>query len=70
MPIDSLDDLLAGIGDLLYPIGSEKRGVVVTVSSTLPTHEFGCIVVSPTAAAAMALEQELRTRIETAGEQP
>lgn len=63
---DSFDGLLAVIGDLLYPIGSEKRGVVVTVSSTLPTHEFGCIIVGPTAAAAMALEQELRTRVEAA----
>jgi hypothetical protein len=67
--IGSLDSLLAGIGDLFYPIGSEKRGVVLTVSSTLPTHEFGCIVVGPTSAAALALEQELRTRIETFGEQ-
>ena len=65
--IDSFDGLLAVIGDLLYPIGSEKRGVVVTVSSTLPTHEFGCIIVGPTAAAATVLEQELRTRMEAAG---
>ena len=65
--IDSFDGLLAGIGDLLYPIGSEKRGVVVTVSSTLPAHEFGCIVVGPTATVAMALEQELRTRMAAAG---
>jgi hypothetical protein len=43
--------------------------VVVTVSSTLPSPEFGCIVVGPTAAAAMALEQELRSRMESAGQQ-
>lgn len=62
-PIATFAALQAKIADLLYPIAAALRGVVITVSSTLPSHEFGCVIVGSTAGDAAALELALRERL-------
>ncbi len=61
--ITRLDDLLAVIDDLLYPMGARRRGVVVAVASALAAHEFGCIIVADTTTEALALQTELLKRV-------
>ena len=62
------DELLEVIGDLLYPLQQEKRGVIVTVTSTLLVGDFGCIIVAPSTEEALALQQALTERIHNARE--
>jgi hypothetical protein len=62
-PLTRWEDLHQAIGDLLYPIQGRKRGVVVTVTSALVKHEFGCIIVADTTAEALAIQQELQERL-------
>lgn len=44
--VRDMDTLLARIDDLLYPMKGEPRGIVVTISSTLPAGRLGCIFVA------------------------
>lgn len=67
--ITRFDHLLQVIGDLLYPMQHGQRGVIVTVTSTLAVHKFGCIIVAPSAEEALALQQALTERIYNASEQ-
>ena len=64
--IAECNELLQVIGDLLYPIQGDRRGVVVTVTSTLPLGDFGCIIVAPSTDEALALQQALIERIRSA----
>jgi hypothetical protein len=47
----------------MYPMQSDRWGVVVTISSSLELGEFGCILVAPTTSDAFALQQELVSRL-------
>jgi hypothetical protein len=62
--ITCLDALLDWLDDLLYPIQSSRRGVVITVTSTLPTGEFGCILVADDEAGLTELQQKLIERLQ------
>ncbi len=62
--ISTLEDLLAAIGDVRYPMRGQKRGVVVAVTSSLAAHEFGCIIVAGATAEALALQTELLQRVQ------
>jgi len=64
--IAGCDELLQVIGDLLYPMQGDRRGVVVTVTSTLPLGDFGCIIVASSTDEALALQQALLERIRSA----
>ncbi len=64
--IAGCDELLQVIGDLLYPIRGERKGVVVSVTSTLPLGDFGCIIVASSTNEALALQQTLMERIRSA----
>jgi hypothetical protein len=64
--IAECDELLQAIGDLLYPIQGTRRGVVVSVTSTLPLGDFGCIIVASSTNEALALQQALMERIHSA----
>jgi hypothetical protein len=59
--------LQAVLGDLLYRSGSDCYGLVVTVTSALAAHEFGCIIVAPDLAEALALQAELGRRLSQGG---
>jgi hypothetical protein len=64
--ITDFDTLLNVVGDLQYPIMGEKRGVVITITSALEDHEFGCIVVGADGAETLTLQRQLIERIEKA----
>jgi len=66
MPSGSITDwagLALALGDLLYRVESDRRGVVVTVTSALASHEFGCIIVASDMAGALAVQDELCRRV-------
>lgn len=65
--IVTIEELLATVGHLLYPMQGEKRGVVVAVTSALAAHEFGCIIVADTTAEALHLQDELLKRMSVSG---
>lgn len=60
--VSTFDELLKVIGDLLYPMEHEQKGVIITITSALAFHEFGCIIVADSAEEAMELQQRLRER--------
>ena len=62
-PITDITELLSEISDLLYPIQGRQRGAIVTVSSALENHEFGCIFIGPTQADVVALQQQMIDRM-------
>ncbi|MBN1304990.1 MAG: hypothetical protein JXA13_11200 [Anaerolineales bacterium] len=62
--------LLEIIGDLRLVVGNSSRGLVVTVTSTLPNEEFGCIFIAPTEDEVLALKEELLDRINAFGVYP
>jgi hypothetical protein len=62
-PITDWAELELALGDLLYRAESDRCGVVVTVTSALAAHEFGCIIVAPDMAEALAVRDELCRRI-------
>ncbi len=62
--ITRFDDLQAAIGDLLYPMSGERRGVICAVTSILAASEFGCIIVAKSTREALALHQQLRERFQ------
>jgi len=61
--ITDVTELLEEIGDLLYPIEGQQRGAIVTVTSALEAHEFGCIFIGPTQADVLALQQQMVDRM-------
>ncbi len=62
-PISDVDTLLHVVGDLLYPMGDPPRGVIVSVTSALEVHEFGCMIVASNSNEAVALQRMLTDRI-------
>ncbi len=66
-PIGDWAGLQAVLGDLLYRTGSDRRGLVITVTSALTAHEFGCIIVAPDMAEALVLQAELGRRLPKGG---
>jgi hypothetical protein len=61
--VTTVDELLAALGDLLYPMGDKRRGVVVAVTSALAAHEFGCILVADSPTDALTLQEAVLQRI-------
>ncbi|MCB0178842.1 MAG: hypothetical protein KDI62_11475 [Anaerolineae bacterium] len=61
------NELMQVIGDLLYPMPGQNRGVVITVTSALEAHEFGCIAIAESTEQASALHHTLAERIHNAG---
>lgn len=59
------DHLFELLDDLLYPIGQERRGIIITVTSTLALGDFGCIIVGCTGEEVTLLQQELIERVRT-----
>lgn len=59
-----LEDLLERLSGLLYPEHGADSGVVVTVTSTLPAGEFGCILVAPDEARVLELNETLSRRLQ------
>ncbi|GAP13674.1 D-alanine-D-alanine ligase [Longilinea arvoryzae] len=57
--VSSLDQLFELLSPVLFPICSEKRGVVITVSSTLKSGDFGCLIVGESIADLMEIKQEM-----------
>ncbi len=66
--ITQLDSLEKVIDDLLYPMHGEKRGIVLSITSTLPAKRFGCIFVAPSTAEALEMRKALMERIRQASE--
>jgi len=66
--IHALDGLLERLAGLLYPDYGTDGGAVITVTSTLPAGEFGCILVARDEAGAMALDEALTERLQPVGQ--
>jgi hypothetical protein len=66
-PIATWPQLRSALGDLLYPQGRKRRGVVVTITSLLACGKFGCLIVAGSRAEALALCAEVDRRIRLAG---
>jgi hypothetical protein len=64
--IHTLENLVENLDDLLFPISGENRGIVITVTSTLPESEFGCILVAPTEQELLTLKQEMLSHLQSA----
>jgi hypothetical protein len=62
--INKLEDLIENLDDLLFPISGQNRGVVITITSSLPMSEFDCILVAPDGQELLALKQEMLFRLE------
>ncbi|MBN1812136.1 MAG: hypothetical protein JXA14_09900 [Anaerolineae bacterium] len=60
------EELLHAVGDLLYPMNHERRGVVITVTSALTAQRFGCVIVASSAKEALALQEALSERLRKA----
>jgi hypothetical protein len=60
------DHLFELLDDLLYPIQQERRGIIITVTSSLPLGDFGCIIVADSSEEAAALQRELIERVDNA----
>jgi hypothetical protein len=65
--ITSFDELRHAIDDLLYPMQSERRGIIPAVTSILGAGEFGCIIAAPTTQEALGLYQSLVERLQSPG---
>ncbi len=63
--IHRLDELMMHLDDLLFPIAGEDRGVVITVTSSLPFGEFGCILVASNEQELLSLKQEMLLHLES-----
>ncbi len=61
--INSLDELLAVIGDFEYPLDGEQRGIFITVTSALEAGEFGCIIAGRDTADVVSIQRQLQARI-------
>lgn len=64
--IHNLENLVACLDDLFFPIAGENRGIVLTVTSTLPESEFGCILVASNERELLTLKQEMLSHLQNA----
>jgi hypothetical protein len=62
--IQDAEELFRILDDVLYPGGPSSGGVVISNSSALPFHEFGCIIMAPSSQEALRLQQEVVERID------
>ncbi|MCB0168576.1 MAG: hypothetical protein KDI79_30390 [Anaerolineae bacterium] len=60
------NELMHAIGDLLFPMPGQQQGVVITVTSALEAHEFGCIAIAESTEQALALHRTLAERVRNA----
>ncbi len=67
--ISSYERLMEVIGDLLYPMRGEQRGVVISAAATLSQGVFGCILVGSTTEDATDIQEQLTERIEQSSRQ-
>lgn len=61
--VGCVDELTEIIGDLLFPIQGQNRGIVITVTSSLSMGEFGCILIAPNEKDLLVLEEEMHLRL-------
>lgn len=66
--INRLEDLVESLDDLLFPVSGQDQGIVITVTSSLPMNEFGCILVASNQQGLFALKQEMLSRLENHSE--
>jgi hypothetical protein len=59
----TLEDLENVIGDLLYPISSTERGVIVLLTSMLTKGYFGYLIIDDSIAGAKQLRQQMLSRL-------
>ena len=64
--INKLEDLVESLDGLFFPISGEDRGIVITVTSSLPVSEFGCILVAPNDQELLTLKQEMLSHLQRA----
>lgn len=59
--VSTLDQLFELLSPVRFPIHSEKRGVVITVSSTLKDGDFGCLIAGESIADVLEVKQEMES---------
>jgi hypothetical protein len=61
--VDSIADLTDCLADLLYPIGGDSYGIVITSISSLPGGKFGALFIAPTNDQLLYLWNEMHKRL-------
>jgi len=61
--INSADELINLLAEFLYPINKEHIGLVITVTTTLKYHRFGCLTIAPTPGEALILQKQIAQKI-------
>ncbi|MFN8413451.1 MAG: hypothetical protein U0Z26_13780 [Anaerolineales bacterium] len=63
--ITDANELLEVVKEYLYPLKpDEPYGLVVTVTTTLPYHRFGCLTIAPSSSQALELQKKIAEKIE------
>jgi hypothetical protein len=57
--INKIEDLIESLDDLLFPVSGQDQGIVITVTSSLSTGEFGCILIAQNEPELMILKQKM-----------
>lgn len=57
--VTALDQLFDRLSPVLFPICAQKRGVVITVTSTLHAGDFGCFIIGEGIADLMAIKRKM-----------
>lgn len=65
--VEQLFDILAPV---LFPMHSEKRGVVINVTSTMRFNEVGCLIAGDSISDVLAIKQEMELLFRSTLEQP
>lgn len=69
--IATADELLEVVREFLYPMPEQNNsGLIVTVTTTLSYHRFGCLTVAPTPELALELQQQIGERIKAHSASP
>lgn len=62
--IQTLEELETAIGDLLYPINGEDRGVIVLLTSTLSKGKFGYLILGDSLEETKEIRRQMTERIQ------
>ncbi len=62
--ISNASELTDAVREFLYPLnGDQQTGLVITVTTTLQYHRFGCLTIAPTPQQALELQKRIGAKI-------
>lgn len=63
--IEDFDQLCLALNQFLYPMQTKTQGIVITHSSALSAHKFGCIMIAASVEEVLELQQHVIQTIQT-----